>query len=128
MLDKSLQVVGAFWYLLAVERNDTCWRRACTDGVKCNDNFLYCGNQGLQGYDVWKDVRDSVLTGNCTTDGDNPPFDFGIYQQALSSGIVSSKKFFAKYCYCLWWGLQNLRSANYFLFLFSCKFYQNFHL
>ncbi|KAL5772918.1 hypothetical protein ACOSQ2_012842 [Xanthoceras sorbifolium] len=105
-------IVGAFWYLLAVERNDTCWRKACTVGVNCTDNFLYCGNQGLKGYDVWQNVRDSVLQANCTPTDDNPPFDFGIYTQALSSGIVSSKKFFSKYCYCLWWGLQNLSTLG----------------
>ncbi|KAI9192309.1 hypothetical protein LWI28_020999 [Acer negundo] len=106
-------IVGAFWYLLAVERNDTCWRNACTVHVKCNDDFLYCGNQGLKGYDDWKIDRNSVLQLNCLPTDDNPPFDFGIYTQALSSGIVdSSKKFIAKYCYCLWWGLQNLSTLG----------------
>ncbi|KAK3189715.1 hypothetical protein Dsin_029276 [Dipteronia sinensis] len=106
-------IVGAFWYLLAVERNDTCWRNACTVDENCTDDFLYCGNQGLKGYDDWKEVRNSVLQLNCMPTDDNPPFDFGIYTQALSSGIVdSSKKFIAKYCYCLWWGLQNLSTLG----------------
>lgn len=103
-----VQIVGAFWYFLALDRNDTCWQRSCKgqDGG-CNTNFLYCGNQFLPGYRNWSDKGQSLLKSNCTADGDD--FDFGIFQNALSSGIVSSKKFISKYCYCLWWGLQNLR-------------------
>ncbi|KAL1059660.1 hypothetical protein V6Z11_1Z019500 [Gossypium hirsutum] len=111
-------IVGAFWYLLAVERNDTCWQNACKDiGSDCNKDFLYCGNQQMKGYNIWKGMRDSVLNEKCPADenDDNPPFDFGIFTQALSSGIVSSTKFFSKYFYCLWWGLQNLRCVNIFL-------------
>lgn len=108
-----LQIVGAFWYLLALERNDACWQEACSDAGKkiCTTGFLYCGNQNMDGYDVWNKTKESVLQSKCRAELDdpNPPFDFGIYTQALSSGIVSSQKFITKYCYCLWWGLQNLR-------------------
>ncbi|EOY29537.1 Cyclic nucleotide gated channel 5 isoform 2, partial [Theobroma cacao] len=110
------QIVGAFWYLLAVERNDTCWRRACRDSGsdKCNKDFLYCGNQQMEGYSTWAGIRSSVLSDKCPADdnNDNPPFDFGIFTNALSSGIVSSTNFFSKYCYCLWWGLQNLSTLG----------------
>nr|KJB54978.1 hypothetical protein B456_009G056700 [Gossypium raimondii] len=109
------QIVGAFWYLVAVERNDTCWQNACKDiGSDCNKDFLYCGNQQMKGYNIWKGMRDSVLNEKCPADenDDNPPFDFGIFTQALSSGIVSSTKFFSKYLYCLWWGLQNLSTLG----------------
>jgi len=51
------------------------------------------------------------LNSNCSTD-DTAPFDFGIYKNALSSGVVSSRKFVSKYCYCLWWGLQNLSTLG----------------
>ncbi|XVF48408.1 hypothetical protein PTKIN_Ptkin03bG0187600 [Pterospermum kingtungense] len=103
-------IVGAFWYLLAVERNDTCWQEAC-DGSRdtCKKDFLYCGNQQMLGYEKW---NVSILSDQCSADGDNPPFDFGIFTNALTSGIVSSKKFVSKYCYCLWWGLQNLSTLG----------------
>lgn len=104
-------IVGAFWYLLSVERNDTCWQRACKRSGH-NINFLYCGNQYMKDYDSWSNISASVLNNACTVEGDNPPFDFGIFEQALSSGIVSSKKFISKYCYCLWWGLQNLSTLG----------------
>ncbi|XP_054805698.1 probable cyclic nucleotide-gated ion channel 5 isoform X1 [Prosopis cineraria] len=102
-------IVGAFWYLLAVERNDSCWQEACKEG--CNKNFLYCGNQRMEGYNDWNKTSDQILKEHCSTD-DNSPFDFGIFKQALSSGIISSKKFVSKYCYCLWWGLQNLSTLG----------------
>ncbi|KAK7329924.1 hypothetical protein VNO77_24106 [Canavalia gladiata] len=104
-------IVGAFWYLLAIERNDSCWQKACSDHG-CNKNFLYCGNQHMTGYDDWQNISEAILKYNCSTDGDPPPFDYGIFTQALSSGIISSKKFLSKYCYCLWWGLQNLSTLG----------------
>ncbi|XP_028053878.1 probable cyclic nucleotide-gated ion channel 5 isoform X2 [Camellia sinensis] len=105
-------IVGSFWYLLSVERNDTCLQRACKNNTTCNVNFLYCGNQYMEGYRAWQNISDSVLGPACTVDGDSPPFDFGIFKQALSSGIVSSRNFLSKYCYCLWWGLQNLSTLG----------------
>ncbi|KAB2049824.1 hypothetical protein ES319_A13G204100v1 [Gossypium barbadense] len=109
-------IVGAFWYWVAVERNDTCWQKACKDigRDKCNTSFLYCGNQHMEGYGVWNNTKDTVLKEKCPADDNinNPPFDFGIFTHALSSGIVSSTKFFSKYCYCLWWGLQNLSTLG----------------
>ncbi|KAJ8528079.1 hypothetical protein K7X08_015530 [Anisodus acutangulus] len=106
-------IVGSFWYLLSVERYDTCWERACTHNATCNTDFLYCGNQDMTGYNAWSSISGSVLNEACPFgDGDNPPFDFGIFKQALSSGIVFSMKFVTKYCYCLWWGLQNLSTLG----------------
>ncbi|KAK3012134.1 hypothetical protein RJ639_011758 [Escallonia herrerae] len=101
-------IVGAFWYLLSVERNDACWYEACKGNATCNRGFLYCGNQDMKGYDSWRSISDSVLNETCGVDA----FDFGIFEQALSSGIVSSKNFLSKYCYCLWWGLQNLSTLG----------------
>lgn len=101
-------IVGSFWYLLAVERNDACWQKNCTAAVKCKKDFLYCGNQGMEDYRAW---NRSILKSNCSAE-DNNQFDYGIYSNALSSGIVSSKKFVSKYCFCLWWGLQNLSTLG----------------
>ncbi|KAK1414020.1 hypothetical protein QVD17_29757 [Tagetes erecta] len=104
-------IVGAFWYLLSIERNITCWQRACGNSGH-NTGFLYCGNDHMAGYDSWRNISSSVLTEYCSPDGVNSPFDFGIFKQALSSGIVFSQKFVLKYCYCLWWGLQNLSTLG----------------
>ncbi|XP_073062517.1 probable cyclic nucleotide-gated ion channel 6 isoform X4 [Primulina eburnea] len=106
-------IVGAFWYLLSVERNDTCWQKACKRTKECHKNFLYCGNQKMNDYDTWSNISSTVLRSACPVgDENNPPFDFGIFKQALSSDIVSSKDFLSKYCYCLWWGLQNLSTLG----------------
>ncbi|KAL2534820.1 putative cyclic nucleotide-gated ion channel 5 [Abeliophyllum distichum] len=106
-------IVGAFWYVLSVERNDTCWQKACKHNDTCNTDFLYCGNEKMRGFNDWGNIRDSVLDSSCPVDVDNnPPFDFGIFKQALSSDIVSSRNFLSKYCYCLWWGLQNLSTLG----------------
>ncbi|KAL3824637.1 hypothetical protein ACJIZ3_020666 [Penstemon smallii] len=106
-------IVGAIWYVLSVERNDTCWQKACKSSGRCNTDFLYCGNQNMNNYNIWNNISDSVLSSSCPVDDEsNPPFDFGIFRQALSSEIVSSKRFLSKYCYCLWWGLQNLSTLG----------------
>uniref|UniRef100_A0A7N0TGB2 Cyclic nucleotide-binding domain-containing protein n=2 Tax=Kalanchoe fedtschenkoi TaxID=63787 RepID=A0A7N0TGB2_KALFE len=106
-------IVGAFWYLLAVERNDACWQEACDNTTECKKDFLYCGNQHLAGYDTWRNMSKNVFNTSCIATDENPPFDFGIYLQALQSGIVlSTTDFVSKYCYCLWWGLQNLSTLG----------------
>ncbi|KAL9407039.1 hypothetical protein Peur_004011 [Populus x canadensis] len=107
---EDLKIAGAFWYLLAIERKGTCWREACRLSGKCNVDFLYCGNKLLRGYHDWRRISDKVLGNKCDVDkDDNSRFNYGIYFQAMSSDIVSSRKFVSKFFYCLWWGLQNLR-------------------
>ncbi|KAF9688870.1 hypothetical protein SADUNF_Sadunf01G0032900 [Salix dunnii] len=106
-------IAGAFWYLLAIERKGTCWREACRLSGKCNVDFLYCGNKLLPGYHDWRRISDKVLGNTCNVDkDDNSRFDYGIYFQAMSSDIVSSRKFVSKFFYCLWWGLQNLSTLG----------------
>ncbi|KAG2668224.1 hypothetical protein I3760_15G150300 [Carya illinoinensis] len=99
-------IVGAFWYLLAVERNNACWQQACSDSKDCKRS-LYCSKQTME-EKSWQ----ALLNSNCSAD-DNSPFDYGIFQSALSSEVVSSSmNFVSKYCYCLWWGLQNLSTLG----------------
>ncbi|KAK6945464.1 Cyclic nucleotide-binding domain, partial [Dillenia turbinata] len=103
-------IVGALWYLLAVQREDTCWQIACKNTPGCFKKFLYCENyKDVPGFSEWNEVRRGVLSSNCSPIDEHPTFDYGIYTQALVSGIVASEVFLSKYCYCLWWGLQNLR-------------------
>ncbi|XP_073004348.1 probable cyclic nucleotide-gated ion channel 6 [Typha latifolia] len=104
--------VGSFWYLLSVEREDDCWHLACKNHTGCVDNYLYCGNHHLDGYDIWHNDSHKVLNDKCSADGDNPPFNFGIYAQALTSGIIASRKFISKLFFCFWWGLQNLSTLG----------------
>lgn len=110
------QVTGAIWYLLAIERNDTCWREACTSTGKCKIDYLYCGNKHMEGYEDWQAISNQILVTHCSVSEESSPFKYGIYTQAISSGIVESRNFFSKFCYCLWWGMQNLRYMSPFFF------------
>ncbi|XP_068668874.1 probable cyclic nucleotide-gated ion channel 5 [Aristolochia californica] len=103
-------IVGAFWYLLGVQRVDTCWNDVCRVAVNCNANYLYCGDEHLKGYDDWKKTS-AVLNVSCSAEED-APFKFGIFAQALTSKIAEPGNFLSKYSYCLWWGLQNLSTLG----------------
>lgn len=103
-----LQVVGAFWYLLAIQRQDDCWGAVCRGVSGCEHGYLYCGNPRPDDFDKLQKTLKKVLNDHCSADG-NGPFKFGIFEQALKSGVVASDKFFPKLLYCLWFGLQNLR-------------------
>ncbi|KAI4325223.1 hypothetical protein MLD38_030640 [Melastoma candidum] len=106
-------IFGALWYLLAVERKDDCWRASCAvAGPTCIEDFLYCGNKHMTGYDAWREVMDDVLGKKCSVKDDHTAFNYGIYTQAIQSDIVASRDFFSKFCYCLWWGLQNLSTLG----------------
>ncbi|XP_021715227.1 probable cyclic nucleotide-gated ion channel 5 [Chenopodium quinoa] len=106
-------IVGALWYLLGMERNDSCWQKVCYDNKgNCSYNFLYCDDQQSQGYQTWSNISEKVLSATCSGKEDDDGFDFGIFGQALTSGIFSSSSFISKYCYCLWWGLQNLSTLG----------------
>ncbi|XP_074270931.1 putative cyclic nucleotide-gated ion channel 5 [Silene latifolia] len=105
-------IVGALWYLAGMERNDACWQGACSNRTDCEKDFLYCDDQQKTSeYATWSNISKSVLDAGCNAT-DASPFDFGIFGQALSSGIFASNSFVSKYCYCLWWGLQNLSTLG----------------
>jgi hypothetical protein len=56
-------------------------------------------------------------------------FNFGIFNDALSSGVVESRAHFStKFFYCFWWGLRNLRLAIYKLHSYSVACCQTFSL
>ncbi|KAK6794605.1 hypothetical protein RDI58_008058 [Solanum bulbocastanum] len=98
-------VLGAFWYLFSIERESTCWQRACGNTSACHHSSLYCDDDHS---DFIKLLNDScpIETPNTTL------FDFGIFHEALKSGVVESMDFPQKLFYCFWWGLQNLSSLG----------------
>ncbi|XP_022158033.1 cyclic nucleotide-gated ion channel 1 [Momordica charantia] len=97
-------VFGAFWYLFSIERETTCWQRACHNHTGCVPTSLYC--------DV-KPGNNSFLNSSCPIlDEDKTVFDFGIFLDALNSGVVESMDFPQKFFYCFWWGLRNLSSLG----------------
>lgn len=54
----------------------------------------------------WQEIGKSVLDEKCSEEEN---FQYGIYARAVTSGVLNSEDFVVKYCFCLWWGLQNLR-------------------
>nr|KYP53903.1 Putative cyclic nucleotide-gated ion channel 8 [Cajanus cajan] len=113
-LQSYVVITGSVWYLLAIERNDTCWKNACKQVDGCNTHFLYCGNSNkhMSGYESWRNVSETVLKTKCFVEDDNSEFNYGIFSQAIQSDIVASIEVFPKFCYCLWWGLQNLSTLG----------------
>ncbi|XP_010456194.1 PREDICTED: putative cyclic nucleotide-gated ion channel 13 isoform X2 [Camelina sativa] len=103
-------VFGALWYLISVEREDRCWREACEKRPEvCTFEFLYCDRN--------RTVKNDFLTTSCPFI--NPDditkstvFNFGIFTDALKSGIVESDDFWKKFFYCFWWGLRNLSALG----------------
>lgn len=106
MLNLLIQVFGALWYLISVEREDRCWQEACERNEDCKIRFLYCEDN--------HNARNDFLTDSCPIldPGDinnSTVFNFGIFTDALKSGVVQSHDFWKKFFYCFWWGLRNLR-------------------
>ncbi|KAL5699346.1 Cyclic nucleotide-gated ion channel 17 [Ranunculus cassubicifolius] len=100
-------VLGASWYLLSIERHTTCWKRECRKEFStCIINYLDCDSFNQNNRTDW--VNRTRVFNNCGN-GDEASFEYGIFGDAVTNEVFSSK-FFEKYFYCLWWGLQNLSS------------------
>ncbi|GMH18355.1 hypothetical protein Nepgr_020196 [Nepenthes gracilis] len=98
-------VIGAFWYLFSIERQTTCWRRACKNQLEiCDYSALYCDESS--GNNTFVNEFCPITTPNTTL------FDFGIFLSALQSGVLGTTDFPKKFLYCFWWGLQNLSSLG----------------
>ncbi|RYR05389.1 hypothetical protein Ahy_B06g085247 isoform C [Arachis hypogaea] len=102
-------VVGAFWYLFSIERETTCWQKACNrSNATCNKEDMYCNNHqgGLSTISTFLNASCPIKETNTTL------FDFGIFLDALQSGVVESRDFPQKFFYCFWWGLKSLSSLG----------------
>ncbi|CAA7017861.1 unnamed protein product [Microthlaspi erraticum] len=101
-------VLGACWYLLAVEREEACWRHACNmEKPICQYRFFECTRLEDPERSSW--FQWSNITRIC--EPGTRFYEFGIYGDAVTS-TVTSTKFINKYFYCLWWGLKNLSSLG----------------
>ena len=67
-----------------------------------------------------------LLSNNCPIKPKNttekPSLDFGIFQDAHESGVLSSDDFLKRLAHCFWWGLRNLRWLTTYISTkpFSC--------
>ncbi|XP_050238668.1 cyclic nucleotide-gated ion channel 1-like [Mercurialis annua] len=105
-------IIGAFWYLLSIERKHTCWRKYCKAPM-CISDDLYCGAHR----DVANSTLINFLNESCPIISpddikNSTVFNFGIFYDALESEIVESWSFPNKFMYCFWWGLRNLSALG----------------
>ncbi|KAK3408743.1 hypothetical protein EUGRSUZ_J00917 [Eucalyptus grandis] len=101
---------GASWYLLSFGRQMSCWRMVCDqESPPCQYSFLECPYAQDPGRVTWYGTTN--ITTLCDGTDANSPIQFGIYYNAMISS-VGSCKFFSKYFYSLWWGLNNLSSMG----------------
>ncbi|CAL5083806.1 unnamed protein product [Urochloa decumbens] len=107
-------IVGAFWYLLSIERVTDCWTDACNEFPGCNRIYMYCGNDRQPGFLEWRTITRQVINETCEPnggDGDGP-FNYGIYSAAVTSDVLKTKDTASKLLFCLWWGLANLSTLG----------------
>ncbi|EOX95728.1 hypothetical protein QUC31_005189 [Theobroma cacao] len=101
--------VGALWYLISIEREDRCWRDATPSGERV---ALYCEDKSEINYDLVRLLNTSCPFTNPDDITDPKVFNFGIFIDALESGVVETWDFPEKFFYCFWWGLRNLSSLG----------------
>ncbi|XP_031276711.1 cyclic nucleotide-gated ion channel 1-like [Pistacia vera] len=95
----QLEVIGSLWYFFAVRRLTECWKKTCIDhtgrgSFYCHDGF----------------ANHTFLNDFCPTKTLNTTiYDFGIFYDALQSGIVDVKfNNGQRKTYTFRWTLQNL--------------------
>ncbi|XP_027775408.1 protein CNGC15b-like [Solanum pennellii] len=105
-------VMGSCWYLLAVERQEQCWKKICDQQQPyCQYWYFDCqrkNNSSRIAWYQWSNI--STLCGPSSNF-----FQFGIFKDALTYRVTQSS-FLNKYSYCFWWGLRNLSSIGQNLF------------
>ncbi|CAB4284496.1 unnamed protein product [Prunus armeniaca] len=99
----SSHVFGAFWYFFSIQRQIACWGHACQSGNGCEFRIFDCDDGTLRNVTLLNDL--------CPINPSNAKvFDFGIYLDALQSGMLGSTNFPQKVLQCFSWGIRNLSS------------------
>ncbi|XP_062195712.1 probable cyclic nucleotide-gated ion channel 14 [Phragmites australis] len=104
-------VVGSIYYLLAVDRQKTCWETQCSvedrimNKTPCDFKFLDCRYSTSSESHNWAQST-NVFT-KCNVDSNSISINYGIFSQAMKNGVATTS-FLEKYFYSLWWGLQQL--------------------
>ncbi|KAL6270121.1 hypothetical protein ACE6H2_027032 [Prunus campanulata] len=87
---RETEVFGAFWYFLAIQREMACWQNICRNNTFLGDLCPI-----------------NPHNTNATT-----PFDFGMFGEAVQSGVLESTNLPKKLFHCFWWALRNLSSLG----------------
>lgn len=104
----SYQVVGALWYLFSVEREYSCWHNQCPGDDGCK-KVLYCNPMFKANSSFIEKLNASCPFIDPDEIKNSTVFNFGIFTDALQSGVLETRDFPKKFLYCFWWGLRNLR-------------------
>ncbi|KAJ4728130.1 Cyclic nucleotide-gated ion channel 1 [Melia azedarach] len=104
-------IVGALWYLISIERQDSCWRKACRVYKNiCEPDILYCQAENrTSNYSFLNEKCQHIKPDDIKNLTD---FNFGIFIDALQTKVVEQTDFPKKFFYCFWWGLRNLSSLG----------------
>ncbi|XP_016650743.1 PREDICTED: cyclic nucleotide-gated ion channel 1-like [Prunus mume] len=98
---------GAFWYFFAIQRETACWQNACRNNNGCEPTTFYCNGRTIRKFTFLDDL--------CSInphDTNATPFDFGMFVEAVRSGVLESTNLPKKFLHCFWWGLRNLSSLG----------------
>ncbi|XP_016650473.1 PREDICTED: cyclic nucleotide-gated ion channel 1-like, partial [Prunus mume] len=98
---------GAFWYFLAIQRETACWQNACRNNNGCEPTTFYCNGRTIRNITFLDDLC-SINPHNANA----TPFDFGMFVEAVQSGVLESTNLPKKFFHCFWWGLRNLSSLG----------------
>ncbi|CAL1380256.1 unnamed protein product [Linum trigynum] len=113
----AAHVIGAFWYSLSIRRQMDCWRAACdsqTSGCVYNA-ILTCGNDGnspMNNSSTSVLLEQSCPTGSGVAGGYLQIINYGMFADAINSGVLKSLHFERKLLYCFWWALQSLSTLG----------------
>ncbi|KAH9677253.1 cyclic nucleotide-gated ion channel 1 [Citrus sinensis] len=94
-------VFGALWYFYAIAKVTACWKKACKNNTGCDHSSFNCEDRSTRDYTFLNDFC-NIKSGNTSN------YNFGLYKDAIESGIVEVTNFPKKLLHCLQWGLQNL--------------------
>ncbi|XP_030961805.1 protein CNGC15c-like isoform X2 [Quercus lobata] len=104
------QVSGAWWYILAIERQEACWRSVCSlESPSCQNVYFDCRSVNDVSRANW--FNSTNVTNLCNTNASPSYYQYGIFGDAVTTDVVAAQ-FFTKYFYCLWWGLRQLSSIG----------------
>ncbi|KAL3718795.1 hypothetical protein ACJRO7_003841 [Eucalyptus globulus] len=102
----ACQVSGTCYYLLSIGRQESCWRMVCDqENPSCQSSFFDCHYAEDPIRVTW--YGSTNVTTLCNGTDTSSPIQFGIFATAVTLSLGSCK-FFSKYFYILWWGLNNL--------------------
>ncbi|KAL4581635.1 hypothetical protein LXL04_006161 [Taraxacum kok-saghyz] len=102
-------VLGATWYSMSIARQHSCWQQGCKEEMASKDCIKFLDCKSIDNPERKKWLETTSLRTLCDASNESSPFKFGMFADAFTSEVASSK-FFEKYLYCLWWGLRNLSS------------------